>query len=312
IEVNVTEDKKLCLYADLMLKFSVSYEISRTVLFALPENATSDGSKCDPKNSILKLNFGAGNSWSVNFIPSVNSYQADQITFSYNLKTITVSQNASIKDVEMDTCYSCKSKEVISADQVNMTLWNVLIQAFVTNGSKSENSKCRCRHNNETCLLADFGLRIGFKLNQKYQEMNFNPDRANVSGSCGVNSSELVLVSDEMTITFTFVNVSNLQVFNESSTNLSLWETNVGSSYMCNKEQNATISERLNLYTFNLRVQPFGVKKGVFSTAYECSLDDPSILIPIIVGAALAGLILIVVIAYLIGRRKTHAGYQTL
>uniref|UniRef100_A0A3Q2Z9T5 Lysosomal-associated membrane protein 2 n=1 Tax=Kryptolebias marmoratus TaxID=37003 RepID=A0A3Q2Z9T5_KRYMA len=310
IEVNVTEDKKLCLYADLMLKFSVSYEIadnkSRTVLFALPENATSDGSKCDPKNSILKLNFGAGNSWSVNFIPSVNSYQADQITFSYNLsdtnffpdsssnETITVSQNASIKDVEMDTCYSCKSKEVISADQVNMTLWNVLIQAFVTNGSKSENSKCRCRHaecfshsstsdNNETCLL----LHTDFIL---------------------LNSSELVLVSDEMTITFTFVNV----IFNESSTNLSLWETNVGSSYMCNKEQNATISERLNLYTFNLRVQPFGVKKGVFSTAYECSLDDPSILIPIIVGAALAGLILIVVIAYLIGRRKTHAGYQTL
>lgn len=41
-------------------------------------------------------------------------------------------------------------------------------------------------------------------------------------------------------------------------------------------------------------------------------MDDINILIPIIVGAALAGLIVIVVIAYVIGRRKTHVGYQTL
>ena len=48
------------------------------------------------------------------------------------------------------------------------------------------------------------------------------------------------------------------------------------------------------------------------SAAHECAMDDSSILIPIIVGAALAGLILIVVIAYMIGRRKTYVGYQTL
>lgn len=46
--------------------------------------------------------------------------------------------------------------------------------------------------------------------------------------------------------------------------------------------------------------------------AHECSVDDTSLLIPIIVGAALAVLILIVVIAYVIGRRKTYVGYQTL
>lgn len=48
------------------------------------------------------------------------------------------------------------------------------------------------------------------------------------------------------------------------------------------------------------------------SAAHECELDDVSILIPVIVGCVLAGLIIIVVVAYLIGRRKTHAGYQTL
>lgn len=43
----------------------------------------------------------------------------------------------------------------------------------------------------------------------------------------------------------------------------------------------------------------------------ECS-DDRAIsnLIPIIVGAALGGLILIVLIAYLIGRKRSRRGYE--
>lgn len=49
-----------------------------------------------------------------------------------------------ITDVTMDTCYSCKSNDMIEADLVNQTLWNVLIQAFVNNGSKSEKCKCGC------------------------------------------------------------------------------------------------------------------------------------------------------------------------
>lgn len=46
--------------------------------------------------------------------------------------------------------------------------------------------------------------------------------------------------------------------------------------------------------------------------AEECQLDENSMLIPIAVGGALAGLVLIVLIAYLIGRKRSHAGYQTI
>lgn len=49
-----------------------------------------------------------------------------------------------------------------------------------------------------------------------------------------------------------------------------------------------------------------------FSSVEECQLDENNMLIPIIVGAALAGLVLIVLIAYLSGRRRSHAGYQTI
>ncbi len=48
------------------------------------------------------------------------------------------------------------------------------------------------------------------------------------------------------------------------------------------------------------------------SLAEECQMDQDQMLIPIIVGAALAGLVLIVLIAYLIGRKRSHAGYQTI
>ncbi|XP_034398617.1 lysosome-associated membrane glycoprotein 2 isoform X2 [Cyclopterus lumpus] len=388
-EVTVKDNNNnTCLYANLMVNFSVSYEVasnkSATVNFELPSEVTTNGSTCDNTSSTLKLNFGEGCSWSLNFTVNGKMYQADTITFTYNLSdanvfpnsvvndTTTVTVKPQITDVGVDTCYSCNSKETLEADGVNQTLWKVLIQAFVRNNSISENiTYCaadipttpvapttnpttpspvtnsstalpptttptptlptptagkysiKSDENSTACLMANFGLRIKVKTD----EMNFEPNGTTVSGSCGVNTSQLVLTSSSMTIALTFANdtkkfhlhalnitgkTSSGVEFSEVNTNLSLWEATVGSSYMCNKEQNYTITSQLTLYTFDLQVQPFGVTKSSFSTAHECSLDDTNILIPIIVGAALAGLILIVVIAYVIGRRKTYVGYQTL
>lgn len=54
--------------------------------------------------------------------------------------------------------------------------------------------------------------------------------------------------------------------FTESNSSLNLWQASLSSSYMCNNEQNFTINSNLSVFTFNLRVQPFAVKGGVFST----------------------------------------------
>lgn len=49
-----------------------------------------------------------------------------------------------------------------------------------------------------------------------------------------------------------------------------------------------------------------------FSPSEECSLDGVTDIVPIAVGATLAGLVVIVLIAYLIGRRRSRArGYQS-
>uniref|UniRef100_A0A8C7ZSX8 Lysosomal-associated membrane protein 2 n=1 Tax=Oryzias sinensis TaxID=183150 RepID=A0A8C7ZSX8_9TELE len=424
IEVNVLqEDGQLCLYANLMLNFSVAYqgdgEQFQTVVFPLPDYASSEESKCEETSSTLKLKFGDGHYWSVNFTLNKDSYQADTITFSYDLKDdllfpnsasdeiVTVTQKAHISEIDLNTCYSCKSQDIVQAEGTTMTLWNVLIQAFIPDGRMSQDiTLCAAdavttttaptttsttttappttnatttappttnatttappttnatttappttnttttapptttsptptlpppstgkynltTPNNTVCLLASFAVRISFTQDGKNEEMNLDPAVTKASGQCGENSSELELVSDQMTLTLAFTNDAKkfrLQalnvtlktssgVFADGNANLSLWEAAIGTSYMCNRELNFNITNLLSLYTSNLQVQPFEVKKDAFSTAHECSLDDTSILIPIIVGAALAVLILIVVIAYVIGRRKTYVGYQTL
>ncbi|XP_064811075.1 lysosome-associated membrane glycoprotein 2-like isoform X3 [Oncorhynchus masou masou] len=382
VSVNNTENK-LCLYANLMVNFSVTYEVgvnkSETVLFVLPENVTTEGSICNNTTSTLKLGFGDGHSWAVEFTKDNKTYQVDSIVFTYNLKDSSVFTNSTsnetksvtakprITNVGVDTYYSCKSENVQRVESVTQTLYDVTLQAFVTNGSKSDtdtvctadltsttvaptttvtttaaptstptptlptpttgNYSIAPDFNSTACLMATFGLRIGFKQGDKVETINLVPSATEVGGACGVNSSILILTSDTINIMFTFSNDSkkfHLHALNvtvkpatgvavvAANTNMSIWVAAVGSSYMCNKEQTLTVTETLTLYTFKLRVQPFGVEKGEFATAHECSLDDTSILIPVIVGAALAILILIVVIAYVIGRRKTYVGYQTL
>ncbi|MCJ8734026.1 hypothetical protein PDJAM_G00230710 [Pangasius djambal] len=187
----------------------------------------------------------------------------------------------------------------------------------------------RAEWNSSACLMARMGLQFSFRMGDSFQTINLNPNVTVINGTCGNNGSDsaLTLTSDKISVQFTFTNQTskfflsalNLTVvagsgtsFTAASTNLSLWEASLGSSYMCRKEQSFNITDALILNTFELQVQPFGVTNDKFSTAHECSVDDTSLLIPIIVGAALAVLILIVVIAYVIGRRKTYVGYQTL
>uniref|UniRef100_A0A8C7IHG4 Lysosomal-associated membrane protein 2 n=1 Tax=Oncorhynchus kisutch TaxID=8019 RepID=A0A8C7IHG4_ONCKI len=380
LSVNNTENK-LCLYANLMVNFSVAYEVgvnkSETVILVLPENVTTEGSACDNTTSTLKLSFGDGHSWTVDFTKKNQTYQVDTIVFSYNLNDSSIFPNSTSKEtksvtvksiitnVSVDTYYSCKSADVRTVEAVIQTLYDVALQAFVINGSKSDTDTiCSADMtsttvaptttvtttaaptstptlptpttgkysiatdvNSTACLMATFGLQIGYKQGDKEETINLVPNMTEVGGACRSNSSDLKLTSDTITIMFTFSNdgkkfqlhALNVTVIPATgapvvavNTNMSIWAAAVGSSYMCNKEQTLNVTDTLTLYTFELRVQPFEVNKGEFATAHECSLDDTSILIPIIVGAALAGLILIVVIAYVIGRRKTYVGYQTL
>ncbi|XP_063288164.1 lysosome-associated membrane glycoprotein 2 isoform X2 [Pelobates fuscus] len=180
------------------------------------------------------------------------------------------------------------------------------------------------------CLLASLGLQVNASLTVEGKNVsvlyNMNPNTTSSTGTCGNDTATLRLNDTKVAIEFDFaikknnfyLQEVNLTLENELGAlsgaiqNQSFWEASVGSSYLCHKEQVISVSGNLHINMFDVRVQPFGVHNGTYATADECSLDGDSLLIPIVVGAALAGLIVIIVIAYLIGRRKSYAGYQTL
>uniref|UniRef100_A0A8C2KGX3 Lysosome-associated membrane glycoprotein 1 n=1 Tax=Cyprinus carpio TaxID=7962 RepID=A0A8C2KGX3_CYPCA len=190
--------------------------------------------------------------------------------------------------------------------------------------------------NGTACLLALMGLQLNIThrsraLNQMVSEVvNLQPNRTTASGSCGVTVATLVLTEDLTNLTFTFTLNSTTQKFYLSAVNVSaFWpdmtdrfvegngslnflQCSVGRSYVCSAEQMLSIVPSFSINTFRLQLQPFNVTASRFSAVEECRADQENMLIPIIVGVALAGLVLIVLIAYLIGRKRTHAGYQTI
>ncbi|KAK1804297.1 hypothetical protein P4O66_020027 [Electrophorus voltai] len=187
--------------------------------------------------------------------------------------------------------------------------------------------------NSSVCLMAKMGLQFSFVLSvgASVQTVNLDPSPnvTTFSGMCGSYGSDavLTLASDTITVQFKFTNQTNRfhlralsftvatgngSMFVAGNNNLSLWEASLGSSYMCRKEQSYNITDSLTLNTFELQVQPFDVTNDEFSTAEECFLDaDLSFLVPIAVGVALGFLIILVLISYLIGRRKSRTGYQS-
>ncbi|XP_034536390.1 lysosome-associated membrane glycoprotein 1a [Notolabrus celidotus] len=191
--------------------------------------------------------------------------------------------------------------------------------------------------NGSVCLLARMGLQLNvsyFSLSQNKtvtELVNLSPNETSVSGSCEPSSASLVLTQEQVTtlsLTFTLNSTSNryhlsgitllanwsdmTAPFWASNTSLDYLRSTLGRSYMCNAEQTLAVVPTFSLNTFRVQVQPFEVTTNQFATAEECQIDQTQMLIPIIVGAALAGLVLIVLIAYLIGRKRSHAGYQTI
>jgi lysosomal-associated membrane protein 1/2 len=78
--------------------------------------------------------------------------------------------------------------------------------------------------------------------------------------------------------------------------------------------ENSTVENGLlAIYTEHLQVESFQMKTDtIFSDSYDrCKEDTISNLVPIIVGACLGGLIIVVLVAYLIGRKRSRRGYES-
>uniref|UniRef100_H3C1N9 Lysosome-associated membrane glycoprotein 1 n=1 Tax=Tetraodon nigroviridis TaxID=99883 RepID=H3C1N9_TETNG len=193
--------------------------------------------------------------------------------------------------------------------------------------------------NGTVCLLASMGIQLNVTYNSTSQNkvgrsMNIQPNLTSSSGSCNTSSALLKLTTDaektNLTFIFTLNATSNkyhlsevsltaawpdmkaLELFVAQNQSLDYLRGTLGFSYMCREMQTLGVAPDFAINTFQVQVQPFGVNGTQFAAAEECQLDEDNMLIPIVVGVALAGLVLVVLLAYLIGRKRSHAGYQSI
>lgn len=121
-------------------------------------------------------------------------------------------------------------------------------------------------------------------------------------------------IPENMTITLKATD----RLMDTSYTNIDL-----GSYYKCSTEKDLSfdstvVDKKINatLGVTELQVQPFIEEKsnGQFGSVRDCNASKGNKIVPIAVGAALAGLVIVVLIAYLIGRLKSRrqSSYEAL
>jgi hypothetical protein len=148
--------------------------------------------------------------------------------------------------------------------------------------------------------------------------------------SFSVDSSD----STSLTKVYGYITVDNNQNYikdyapsvaglHKFTANESLFQAKRDHSFRCNTKThikdfvtNSTSFGIVSIDVENLRIEPFVDDSKDFSdfdaeTVCKTDNDKDSNLIPIIVGACLGVLVVIVLVAYLIGRQRTRPGYQT-
>lgn len=200
---------------------------------------------------------------------------------------------------------------------------------------------------NQTCIIVNMAVQFNVsyinKENKTVSKLFNLPDNANktvVTGECGkieqylrlsfndtknvTNNFTLHFVKNEAAKQYSFhhlevalLNPNNTVLLVHNTTLVS--GTGLSNSYRCLKQQNFTLA--LNgtdknmgyLLISDLQFQAFKTENNKdFGEVKDCKLDTPDI-VPIAVGCALAGLVVIVLIAYLMGRRRSQAsGYSSM
>jgi len=211
------------------------------------------------------------------------------------------------------------------------------------NSADAPTYKAQVKKDNQTvtCLMMQGFISVDVDYMEvstnKTKHLNFTiSDNATTVGTCGNMTDSLGLLyvdgEDDLTLTFFFNKTSdtyklgNVSLTGNAGKNDSHinyggkfvnFTTEVGSSYNCSKATKLTM-DHVTISLSKLRIEAFKddkAKNPSFSTTVnDCDpvYKPTDAIVPIAVGAALAGMVIIVLVGYCIGRRKTRAGYQNM
>ncbi|KAG5877766.1 hypothetical protein JTB14_025299 [Gonioctena quinquepunctata] len=165
------------------------------------------------------------------------------------------------------------------------------------------------------------------------------PANATCSGSCGKEKDVFLLAwnkdKNNLEFDFTKSNTSkfeldsvyvNLTVVSNGTETYQLvhskpeFATPLANSYKCKKIQTLNLTEVNSnktiayLHMSNVQFQAFSNNSGqAFASAMDCESSITTDIVPIVVGCVLATLVVMILIAYLIGRRRCQAhGYNSM
>lgn len=211
----------------------------------------------------------------------------------------------------------------------------------------------KVQENNTFCIIVQMAAQFNISYindNKTFHKAVDIPINSNVTGKCGKfeqnltlswglqnNSASNLTAQNNFTLHFVKNETEKLYslhhleislVIEKSSTDKSnqtmtlihmapQFSTGLSNSYRCVKEQSLNLTSKNEtvgqLKVSHLQFQAFrNDNTTVFGLAKDCSFDTPDI-VPITVGCALAGLVVVVLIAYLVGRRRSQSrGYLSM
>ncbi|GFQ71557.1 uncharacterized protein TNCT_277641 [Trichonephila clavata] len=181
---------------------------------------------------------------------------------------------------------------------------------------------------NVTCIRAKMQIGFSVTLDAITETFALSPKASSDGSDCNVSNvtQTLVLSYKNYILTFIFEKdskntfVKNITFEYELPEGKELFyndtksfEVKSGHSYLC-RSTDTIVMGNATMEIYNIQIQAFGAaKEDGFNTAQECEADDVvSDVIPIVVACTLAALIILVLIAYLVGRRRSRQkGYTS-
>lgn len=162
-----------------------------------------------------------------------------------------------------------------------------------------------------TISWGDDNTRSSFKMlfNSTGKTWNIQSTEASIY----LDDTTFLNVSDSgkfLSVNGVYPGITNKSVDTNSS--LTCWsavESTNFTAMVLGSSSNYTVTSTaigMQIQAFNFKPNDESLQQG-----YSCSADATSDLVPIVVGCALAGLVVLVLISYLVGRRRRSAAYES-
>ncbi|KAG7327437.1 hypothetical protein KOW79_009043 [Hemibagrus wyckioides] len=185
----------------------------------------------------------------------------------------------------------------------------------------------------QVCVMARLGVEFVVKENKKTLYFNMDPKSTTATGYCSDQKAVLSLEFDGGNLQFTFIKNGDQSYVTKLSTLLEpepsckqckrqsypgvmdhekLFKTNKGKSFKCQSRTTLKMADNLKIKLIPLQIQAFDLPMNTFGKETECWADYTKRILPIVVGAVVAGIILCAILVYVMKRERRGQGYEQL